>query len=173
MTRFRAYATDSDEDTSSDESVHEERRLMEPPAPSAQPLVAQRSGSPHSDSDDSDMYTNPDPERRAEDSSESEGTPPPGPSRLADPSLIPWAREVGVDRQKMHVMQASLFRAPEEAAAIQDVAEQQASRRALPASTTILGRKHSRDSDGEGLRADSRQVRDILDLTTVFLILPS
>ncbi|KAI0090382.1 nuclear protein 96-domain-containing protein [Irpex rosettiformis] len=76
--------------------------------------------------------------------------------RLVDPSLIPRARQLGIDRQKMLVMQAALFQAPEEAAVIQDISRPQPSRKTLLVPSAI-GRKHSRDSDGEGMRADSRQ----------------
>ncbi|KAI0716436.1 nuclear protein 96-domain-containing protein [Earliella scabrosa] len=75
---------------------------------------------------------------------------PPG-----DPTLTPWAREIGVEAQKMHVMQASLFRMPEEERALKAL-NQPPSRRKLLV-TSSLSRKHSRDSEGDGLRADSRQ----------------
>lgn len=71
-------------------------------------------------------------------------------------NIIPWARHVGVDAQKMHVMQTSLFRMPEEAAALKALNNQP------PKATNVvnMNRKHSRDSEaGEGLRADSREVR--------------
>lgn len=80
---------------------------------------------------------------------------------LGDPTIIPWAQHVGVDAQKMHVMQTSLFRMPEEAAALRVLKE------TAPRPATIkldvgkhpgMNRKHSRDSDGEGLRIDSREV---------------
>lgn len=109
---------------------------------------------------DSDMYTD-DEDAEDEDpaSRESSVSPTPAVSRPSDPTLIPWARDLGVDRQKMHVMQTSLFRVPEEEAALKSISQQPArpssKRLALPHSLT---RKHSRDSDGEGLRADSRQV---------------
>ncbi|KAI0332827.1 hypothetical protein GY45DRAFT_1245970 [Cubamyces sp. BRFM 1775] len=75
---------------------------------------------------------------------------PPG-----DPTIIPWAREIGVDPQKMHVMQTSLFRMPEEERALKALNQPQSRRRLLL--TSNLSRKHSRDSEGDGLRADSRQ----------------
>ncbi|KAH9848377.1 nuclear protein 96-domain-containing protein [Lenzites betulinus] len=75
---------------------------------------------------------------------------PPG-----DPTIIPWAREIGVDPQKMHVMQTSLFRMPEEEKALKALNQPQSRRRLLLSSN--LTRKHSRDSEGEGFRADSRQ----------------
>lgn len=77
---------------------------------------------------------------------------PPG-----DTTIIPWAREIGVDPQKMHVMQTSLFRMPEEERALKALNQPQSRKRLLLPST--LSRKHSRDSEGEGYRADSRQVR--------------
>ena len=76
---------------------------------------------------------------------------PPG-----DPTIIPWAREIGVDPQKMHVMQTSLFRMPEEERALKALNQPQSRRKLLL--TSNLSRKHSRDSEGDGLRADSRQV---------------
>ncbi|KAI0822929.1 nuclear protein 96-domain-containing protein [Trametes gibbosa] len=75
---------------------------------------------------------------------------PPG-----DPTIIPWAREIGVDPQKMHVMQTSLFRMPEEEKALKALSQPQSRRKLLL--TSNLTRKHSRDSEGEGFRADSRQ----------------
>ncbi|EIW55247.1 uncharacterized protein TRAVEDRAFT_130647 [Trametes versicolor FP-101664 SS1] len=75
---------------------------------------------------------------------------PPG-----DTTIIPWAREIGVDPQKMHVMQTSLFRMPEEERALKALNQPQSRKRLLLPST--LSRKHSRDSEGEGYRADSRQ----------------
>ncbi|KAI0764576.1 nuclear protein 96-domain-containing protein [Trametes elegans] len=72
-----------------------------------------------------------------------------------DPTIIPWAREIGVDPQKMHVMQTSLFRMPEEEKALKALNQPQPRKRLLL--TSNLSRKHSRDSEGEGMRADSRQ----------------
>ena len=78
-------------------------------------------------------------------------------TRRGDPTIIPWAREIGVDPQKMHVMQTSLFRMPEEERALKALNEPPSRRRLLL--TSSLSRKHSRDSEGDGLRADSQQVR--------------
>ncbi|KAI0631003.1 nuclear protein 96-domain-containing protein [Trametes polyzona] len=74
-----------------------------------------------------------------------------------DPTIIPWAREIGVDPQKMHVMQTSLFRMPEEEKALKALNQPQPRRKLLLTGGHNLSRKHSRDSDGEGIRADSRQ----------------
>ncbi|KAG1786824.1 nuclear protein 96-domain-containing protein [Suillus plorans] len=71
-----------------------------------------------------------------------------------DASVIPWARQVGVDAQKMHVMQTSLFRIPEEAVAIK--AMNRATRPQFKLPLTVR-RKHSRDSIGDGLRMDSQE----------------
>ena len=75
-----------------------------------------------------------------------------------NPTIIPWAQRVGVDAQKMHVMQTSLFRMPEEERALKALNEPQPRRKLLQLKSALT-RKHSRDSEGEGLRADSRQVR--------------
>ncbi|KAF6764293.1 nucleoporin nup189 [Ephemerocybe angulata] len=85
-------------------------------------------------------------------------TEPSGPRQ----NIIPWARHVGVDAQKMHVMQTSLFRMPEEAAALKALNNQPPSRpktiSTLPPPTR-LSRKHSRDSDGDGLKSDGSRDR--------------
>lgn len=99
-------------------------------------------------------------------SSSSSNSSPPAKTRLNnprdDPTIIPWAKHVGVDAQTMHVMQTSLFRMPEEAAALkalQQVPKPMTTVR-LDVSTRnqTVNRKHSRDSDGDGLRIDSREV---------------
>lgn len=161
MTRFRAYDTDSEEDVLSDEpSDVEENEASEAESSTNQPDVdvPARRGAVDSDaaSEDEDMVAD-ELESRASSSS-----PPPATNRPADPTLIPWAREVGVDRQKMHVMQTALFRVPEEEAALRSLSTQAAqgssSKLLVPPLNT---RKHSRDSDGEGVRADSRQVHRV------------
>ncbi|KDR80187.1 hypothetical protein GALMADRAFT_61996 [Galerina marginata CBS 339.88] len=90
---------------------------------------------------------------------------PPAKTRLGargDPTIIPWAQHVGVDAQKMHVMQTSLFRMTEEEAelkAMNDSSKAQKSNNRLDvhSKTQTINRKHSRDSDGDGLRFDSRE----------------
>ncbi|KIK96637.1 hypothetical protein PAXRUDRAFT_825734 [Paxillus rubicundulus Ve08.2h10] len=73
------------------------------------------------------------------------------PQRVA--TTGPWAGRGRVDAQKMHVMQTSLFRMPEEAAALQ--AMNQPTRPRFKLSPTV-SRKHSRDSIGDG-RFDSQE----------------
>ncbi|KAK7462816.1 hypothetical protein VKT23_007395 [Stygiomarasmius scandens] len=77
------------------------------------------------------------------------------PASNRDPTIIPRAHTVGIDAQRMHVMQTSLFRMPEEAAALK--AMNKPSRTSLRISDQPLNRKHSRDSDGDGLRVDSKE----------------
>jgi nuclear pore complex protein Nup98-Nup96 len=164
MARFRAYSTDSEEGYSSEEQLEVEEDLQRGIASRVDHQVA-RTGRGRSNLDsDSDSE---DDAVEAEDngSQASSSSSPRAASRPADPTLIPWAREVGVDRQKMHVMQTSLFRVPEEEAALKSISRQaiESSRRRLlipPA----LRRKHSRESDGEGQRADSRQVGGVTQL---------
>jgi len=74
-------------------------------------------------------------------------------------TIIPWAQQIGVDAQKMHVMQTSLFRMPEEVAALKILNQtSQPGHTNLRVPLKQLNRKHSRDSDGDGLRVDSREV---------------
>lgn len=79
-----------------------------------------------------------------------------------DRSLIPWAQQVGVDAQRMHVMQASMFRVPEEAAALRALqfngVPVPPPPRLLPINSRQSSRKHSRDSDGENMPVDAREV---------------
>ncbi|KAI9465711.1 nuclear protein 96-domain-containing protein [Lactarius psammicola] len=70
--------------------------------------------------------------------------------RRGNASIIPWAQRIGVDPQKMHVMQASLFRAPETAEALKQLNAEKPDRARL--TPNGLHRKHSRDSEGDGLR---------------------
>ena len=92
----------------------------------------------------------------ASSSPSSSSTPPPPRAAHRDPTVIPWAQHIGVDPQKMHVMQTSLFRMPEEAAALKTMNQPTRSNLRIPLQP--LNRKHSRDSDGDGLRVDSREV---------------
>jgi nuclear pore complex protein Nup98-Nup96 len=80
-----------------------------------------------------------------------------------DVSVIPWARQVGVDAQKMHVMQTSLFRIPEEAVAIKAMNRATQPQFKLP---STVRRKHSRESIGDGLRIDSQEVCRVSCLST-------
>jgi nuclear pore complex protein Nup98-Nup96 len=86
-------------------------------------------------------------------SHEVEGREPSPPIIHEEP--IPWAQQVGVDAQRMHVMQASLFRVPEEAAAMKTA--NQPIRPPLVLSQT-LNRKHSRGPEGDVLHTDSQKV---------------
>lgn len=90
-------------------------------------------------------------------------SPPSNPRQHVNgnPTIIPWAQQIGVDAQKMHVMQTSLFRMPEAAAlrALDQLTRpQQTTRQNLVLPAQSLNRKHSRDSDGDGLRFDSQEV---------------
>lgn len=86
-------------------------------------------------------------------SEDDDDSPPPNDQPQVDHSIIPRAQQLGVEPQRMHVMQASLFGgaggvegAPSRVKAL------------APAPSLSLSRKHSRDSDGDGLRQDSQQV---------------
>ena len=69
--------------------------------------------------------------------------------------VIPWGQQVCVDLQRIHVMQTSLFRVPEEAAALKAM---NAPKRTTFLIDKSLNRKHSRGSDGDSLRAEYREV---------------
>lgn len=76
--------------------------------------------------------------------------------RRGDPSVIPWAQRIGIDPQKMHVMHASLFPRPESAEALKQSNVDKPDRARL--TPNGIHRKHSRDSEGDGLRAATQEV---------------
>ena len=95
-------------------------------------------------------------EQEPEAPSEDGESPPPNQDQV-DNSIIPRAQQLGVEPQRMHVMQASLFRTEGgvEGALTRHKAP-------VPVYSLSLSRKHSRDSDGEGLRQGSQQVSSCL-----------
>lgn len=140
MARFRAPSVDSEDDDqmSSSEQQQSEGSEYVP--------------SHHEDEE----YVSEEYEETSEEDEDTSVTPPPVDEKRVDASVIPWAREIGVEPQRMHVMQSTLFRLPEEAAAFKEVSQLPARRRLLQQPN--LSRKHSRDSEGDGLRAESRPV---------------
>lgn len=89
------------------------------------------------------------------DSSASSSDEPLPDHRRGNASIIPWAQRIGVDPQKMHVMQASLFRAPETAETLKQLNAEKPDRARL--TPNGLHRKHSRDSEGDGLRVVAQE----------------
>lgn len=187
MARFRADFSDSDDSDSSEPEVQQELEPSEDESESGESsrsssptsvmhedelLTSRARRRKHSnrnalveDEDGEIIYAHEidgDKDRRApnsrvSDASSSSSLSPP-PRARGDPTLTSWAQHVGVDAQKMHVMQTSLFRVPEEAAALKALNQPQPSRPSLRVPLQPLNRKHSRDSDGDGLRPDLREV---------------
>lgn len=184
MTRFRAYASDSSDEDSTSESEIQEQHVDEEEAESESGEESSGSSS-SSEMHEDELLTSPSrphrkPNRNAlvededgeiryaheiEDErrigvrvspASSSSSSPPSPRNRGDPTIIPWAQHVGVDAQKMHVMQTSLFRMPEEAAALRAMNQQTKPNLRVPLQP--LNRKHSRDSDGDGLRFEPREV---------------
>ncbi|KAK7681366.1 hypothetical protein QCA50_015457 [Cerrena zonata] len=147
MARFRAPSSDSED---------EPMPSPEKQQPTKGKTVSRYQPESEESDEGSDIYSevehaSEDEEDDEDEDEDDEDSEPEIGQRRADPSILPWAREIGVAPQRMHVMQSTLFRQPEEAAALRDVAQGPSHRR-IPQ----LGRKHSRDSEGEGLRAESR-----------------
>ncbi|GLB42170.1 putative nuclear protein 96 [Lyophyllum shimeji] len=181
MARFRADFSDSSDEEPSPEP--ETRPQDEPPSEDESESESESSRSPSPEMQEDELLTSPVRRRKrpkenalVEDedgeiryahevdvvretdvrvSPASSSASPPPPRIRGDPTIIPWAQHIGVDAQKMHVMQTSLFRMPEEAAALR--ALDQPARTNLRVPLQPLNRKHSRDSDGDGLRIDSRE----------------
>lgn len=154
---------DEEEDESEDTDMDEDDRVERPAVTRNQALVE--------DSDGEVQY-----QLRAQSrpgSSSSSGSDSDSAVRRPGAKVASWAGRAGVDPQKMHVMQTSLFRMPEEAAALQ--AMNKPTRPRFKLSPTV-SRKHSRDSVGDA-RFDSQEVRGSLSyclhLSTVCRGLPS
>lgn len=90
-------------------------------------------------------------------------SPPP-----TDPTILPWAQQIGVDAQRMHVMQTSFFRMPEEAAALKALNQPPPPRPTVRRAIQSLNRKHSRDSEGDTLRGEPREVCSNADIPISF-----
>ncbi|KAJ8472744.1 hypothetical protein ONZ45_g16544 [Pleurotus djamor] len=185
MARFRAYSSGSSEDEDSPEPINVSQPSRPAGGQDSDNESASSSGS-SSFMDEDELTSRPRRNRlgrnalvqkrdgdyryaheqedsEEDDQSGSEDSPPPKP-RNADPSMIPWAQQVGVDAQKMLVMQTSLFRMPEEAAALQALDNpSQPSRHLNLRVSPQLNRKHSRDSEGDGFRVDSRERASFAD----------
>jgi len=145
-----AIDQESDEETSEESSSDIQEDVVTP--------VRSRLTRNHVSEDDSDDETEGGSEDSDSGSTSSGESGMEVPAQRQDASVIPWARQVGVDAQKMHVMQTSLFRIPEEAVAFQAM-----NRATRPQSKLLptVRRKHSRDSIGDGLRMDSQEVRRV------------
>ncbi|KAJ7180452.1 nuclear protein 96-domain-containing protein [Mycena filopes] len=154
MARFRAYTSDSS--SSDDEAPSDEEKSPDhAPELPEEDSDDESSSSMSSDLREEDLVTRQRPRNGLVEDENGDIQYAHEVSRpRTDPTLIPWAQHIGVDAQKMHVMQTSLFRVPEEAAAMRAV-ERPA--RAYLQVAQPLSRKHSRDSDGDGLRFESKE----------------
>ncbi|KAG5716102.1 Nuclear pore complex protein Nup98-Nup96 [Termitomyces sp. T112] len=180
MARFRADFSDSS-DSSSEPEVQQELEPSEDERESEEESL--RSSSPSSEMHEDELLTSRarrrkhssrnaliededgeiwyahevDSDRRAPNPRVSEPSSSSSPPPRGDPTLTSWAQHIGVDAQKMHVMQTSLFRVPEEAAALKALNQLPPSHLSLRVPLQPLNRKHSRDSDGDGIRPDFRE----------------
>jgi nuclear pore complex protein Nup98-Nup96 len=160
MARFSAITSDSgeseDERRSESHSSEEEDVLVHEEEPESEGSVSAeeeeplpsppRKKQPHVEDEDEDV-------RQVELVDATAGPSKP----RGDPTLIRRAQQIGMDAQRMHVMQTSFFRMPEEAAALR--AMNRPTRAQIQITARTLRRKHRRDSDGDGLRFDLREVR--------------
>lgn len=175
MARFRAYTSDSSDNDSASEPDNETRPADDQDESESDSESSSSSSS--SEMNEDELLTSASRRRRRMDrnalvedeegeiryahevdvrvSPASSSSSPP-PRNRGDPTIIPWAQHIGVDAQKMHVMQTSLFRVPEEAAALKTLNQQAHPSLRIPLQP--LNRKHSRDSDGDGLHPNSREV---------------
>ncbi|PCH35193.1 hypothetical protein WOLCODRAFT_139791 [Wolfiporia cocos MD-104 SS10] len=181
MARFKAYSTDSEDESDNTYSSSEDGEAQKPRQESgdrsdsdasvveAHLLPPRRRGTSSmivdDDGDESDdsnaerdkerkvptpaTRTKPRSKRTVQLSDPAVLSPKPA-SRAArkDPSVIPRAREAGVDAQTMHVKQAALFKVPAESATLKGILKAPEKRQKGHAAG-INERKHARDSDGE------------------------
>jgi nuclear pore complex protein Nup98-Nup96 len=180
MVRFTAHTSDlSDSDSEQEDVFTAQRRPSTTSQPQRQPQrQSQRQSQRQRQSQDSQRQEHSDDSSStSSDLHEEELAPPPPPrkkrptrtafvedenGRSSSPQphrhpnpATPWAQQVGVDAQRMQLMQVSMFRMPEDAATLKAMSE--------PKRTSILidkalRRKHSRGSDGDPLRAESHEV---------------
>jgi len=159
----RSVDMDDDSPSSEEEDIEvdedeEEDESEDSPDMDEDDLVVEKPGLPrprgHALVEDSDGEIQYEHTRSRSESSSSSESDSEG-ARLRGTTVASWAGRIGIDAQKMHVMQTSLFRMPEEAAALQ--AMNQPIRPRFKISPTV-SRKHSRDSVGDG-RLDSQEVR--------------
>lgn len=165
MARFRAYSSDDSDDDDNDGQQQNGNASDENPF-----------------EDDANMDANDDDEQEEEDEDE-ESNDEESDSIMQEDELMPLPKKTalvadddgdydvvspqrersappqmgGVDPQRVRLMQTSLFRMPEEAEnmrAMMNMPEQRSLRVLKP----NLNRKHSRDSDGDGMRIDAREV---------------
>ncbi|OBZ67690.1 Nuclear pore complex protein Nup98-Nup96, partial [Grifola frondosa] len=172
MARFRAYSTDSEDDddvsvSSAESKIEVDRELDLSDAESESIMDEEEllgpSGETASDGESSGEESQEDREKVRKETrikptvrfTASTRSPP---RATADPTIIPWAREIGVEAQKMHVMQTSMFRMPEEDAVLRTLNEPQSRGK-----DALLHRKHSRDSEGDGARGESLQRTSFAD----------
>ncbi|THV04722.1 hypothetical protein K435DRAFT_746502 [Dendrothele bispora CBS 962.96] len=165
MARFRAYNSDSSDEDDEEQILEQQKALQHVPGDAEysdeeDSEDESSSSSPSSsEMDEDELVVAPNALVEDEDGEYRYGHELNNAKSLSapnrDPTIIPRAHTVGIDAQRMHVMQTSLFRMPEEAAALKAMSK--------PARTSLrpldqhLNRKHSRDSDGDGLRLESRE----------------
>ncbi|KAI0052123.1 hypothetical protein FA95DRAFT_1553794 [Auriscalpium vulgare] len=145
-----------DEDEDADEGMTSDEE--EVPKPGEFDLLGPPRGKPHDKNalvrgQDGEYYHAHEVEDLDDDESHSESSsesPPPNP-RIRDPR-IPWAQQVGADPHRVHLMQASLFKAPQEAATLKELAAEKPGKLRLGPSQGV-NRKHDREPVGDGLRS--------------------
>jgi len=154
----RIEVDDDDDDDDEETEEEEEEEEMDENEMVVLPLKSTRQTRNHALAEDSDneiQYKHP--RLRSHSSTSSESDSDFEVPHHMDDSVVPLAQRVGIDAQKMHVMQTSLFRMPEEVAALQAMNKPARPRFRLSPS---VARKHSRESVGEG-RLDSQEVGDL------------
>ncbi|KAF8635366.1 hypothetical protein AX15_000371 [Amanita polypyramis BW_CC] len=185
MARFRAYTSDSSSDDDDDyNEVPEPGKRIVRPGDDSSDEKEQKSDHSSGDESTSSSSSVPSPQRRKSKRLISRGTvarrtsaegevagapytgemavcattsSPPPPGHPADSTILPWAQQIGVDAQRMHIMQTSLFRMPEEAVALKVVNQPPPARPTVRKAVKPLNRKHSRDSEGDGLRGEPQE----------------
>jgi nuclear pore complex protein Nup98-Nup96 len=158
-------ADEDEEDEETSDEDDEDENIPPPPAARQTRQTRQRVPTDEEDSE-SGSYSEESSSGSQTDEDESESDASTGPVARAhappqpqtrsqsrvDTTLIPWAKTVGVDAQKMHLMQASLFHQPEAERVFRDLDVEAPRRRPF----RHLNRKHSRDSDGNDIPGSSQ-----------------
>ncbi|KAJ3813268.1 nuclear protein 96-domain-containing protein [Lentinula aff. lateritia] len=165
MARFRAFSDGESSSASSSESDSEDQIVKPAPEEEEEDGAEEEEEDDDEEEENEDEDEDEDDEGEEDDEEEEEEEEEETDSELSsemqedelqlskDRNLAPRAQIAGVDSQRMHVMQTSLFRMPEEAAALKEM--NQIADSPFPKLTPTL-RKHGRESDGDIRSWDTR-----------------
>lgn len=159
--------SDEEQDETEPESETSSAVVADETRPNGRGRSARRSATPSSPSESPSTSRDP--------SSDSSAPPrlrtrrSPSHAHVTDPSIIPWAQQLGIESQRIHVMQAALFNRQQDETSPLPRQKSPWATLNIPSSQPTLNRKHSRDSEAaDGLL---KQVQVSFNIASSELIL--